>query len=108
MIQQGSLPAKVRADTALAAERGLTQMEKIGKMDLFEDHDPNDLQVTTTSLRKQLTEALKDATEDASPLARLPVERRAMYEEMFALIYECSVNRVAAKSLVDRILLRVS
>jgi len=30
-----------------------------------------------------------------------------MYEQFFELIYECSVNRVAAKSLIDRILLKI-
>ena len=31
-----------------------------------------------------------------------------MYEHLFALIYECSTNRVAAKALVDRILLKIT
>jgi len=29
-----------------------------------------------------------------------------MYEQLFGLIYECSANRVAAKALVDRIMLK--
>ena len=30
-----------------------------------------------------------------------------MYEHMFELIYDCSVNRVAARSLINRILLKI-
>ena len=42
-----------------------------------------------------------------SPLDRLPVGKRRSYEQFFELIYECSTNRVAAKALVDRILLKL-
>ena len=31
-----------------------------------------------------------------------------MYEHLFALIYECSTNRTAAKALIDRILHKVT
>ena len=30
-----------------------------------------------------------------------------MYEHLFSLVYACSVNRVAAKALVDRMLIRL-
>jgi hypothetical protein len=43
----------------------------------------------------------------ASPLAGLPAAKRKMYEHLFGLVYECSTNRVAAKALIDRILLKV-
>ena len=108
VIQQRSLPAKDKGDVALAAERGLVQMDKIGKMDLFQDDDALELSAATNALRAELSAVMEDLTEDTSPLARLPVERRNMYEHLFALIYECSSNRVAAKSLIDRILLKVT
>ena len=30
-----------------------------------------------------------------------------MYEHFFELVYQCSTNRVAAKALVDRILMKL-
>ena len=53
------------------------------------------------------TKALGSTT-PAAPLANLPRAKRKMYEDLFALIYQCSVNQVAAKSLIDRILLKIS
>ena len=38
----------------------------------------------------------------------LPASKRATYKEVFDLIYDCSVNQVAAKSLIDRMLDRLS
>ena len=38
----------------------------------------------------------------------LPASKRATYKEVFDLIYDCSVNQVAAKSLIDRLLDRLS
>lgn len=39
---------------------------------------------------------------------RVPASKRATYKEVFDLIYDCSVNQVAAKSLIDRMLDRLS
>jgi molecular chaperone HtpG len=44
----------------------------------------------------------------ATPLARLSPPKRRMYEHLFGLIYECSTNQVAAKALIDRILLKIA
>ncbi len=53
---------------------------------------------------------MRDATGSvqSSPLDVLPRAKRGMYGQMIELIYECSTNRVAAKSLVDRILERIA
>jgi hypothetical protein len=37
---------------------------------------------------------------------KLPASKRATYKEAFDLVYDCSVNPVAAKSLIDRMLNR--
>src|SRR5262249_33033923 len=54
----------------------------------------------------KLEERVRSVTREApsSPLDVLPPAKRGMYGQMIELIYECSTNRVAAKSLVDRIL----
>ena len=44
----------------------------------------------------------------AEPLAKLSKKQRQIYQEVFELIYECSTNRVAAKSLVDRMLTKLN
>lgn len=52
-------------------------------------------------------EKLTGDTSAAAPLRRLRKDKRQLYERMFDLIYQCSANRVAAKTLVDRILERI-
>jgi len=47
---------------------------------------------------------LKGRKYEAKPLAALPASERRASEHIFSLIYECSPNRVVAKSLVDKIL----
>jgi hypothetical protein len=59
------------------------------------------------AVKARLNQAMGTASEN-SPLAHLPRAKRKMYEHLFSLIYECSANRIAAKSLVDRIVQRVT
>ncbi len=107
VIEQGSLATAERRSLALTAEQGLMQMEKIAGMDLLREDGCQNLQTEATALRSKLSRAMDDRGAQTSPLARLPKEKRVMYEHLFALIYECSANRVAAKSLVDRILIKI-
>ena len=79
----------------------------VGSTELMGDgHEPTRTEITR--LRGELERLASDKAEIASPLDRLPADRRAWYEEMFAMIYECSVNRAAAKSLVDRMMAKVT
>ena len=72
------------------------------------DLDPDQgLKPRVMRIQKKLVAAMGKGRA-SSPLAGLPAAKRKMYEHLFALIYECSSNRVAAKSLVDRILLKVT
>ena len=50
---------------------------------------------------------MNDEAMVSSPLMRLPKAKRKTYENFFELVYECSVNRIVAKALIDRILLRI-
>jgi hypothetical protein len=84
----------------------LGKMEKIARMDDLGIDAINELVPTVTALRADLRDCLGQ-TVDASPLARLAPTKRRVYEELFGLIYECSTNRVAAKALVDRIMLKI-
>ena len=107
VIEQGSLSDKNRSAIALTAEQALLQMEKISAVELLRDDNPEVFKAMTDELRSQLSRAMEDKIEGRSPLMRLPSVKRVMYEELFAMIYECSTNRMAAKALIDRILLKL-
>jgi len=43
-----------------------------------------------------------------NPIEKLPKAKQATYKEVFALIYECAQNKVVAKSMIDKIMNRIS
>lgn len=108
ILAQGSLDAEAKERMALTVELALMRADKlVGPAEPMGDgHEPTRTEITR--LRSELERLVSDKAEIASPLDRLPADRRAWYEEMFAMIYECSVNRAAAKSLVDRMMAKVT
>ena len=108
IVEQGGVGGSERQAISLATEQSLMKMERIAGMDLLVEDAPADLRARATDLRRRLATVLSDERPVTSPLARLPDEKRAMYEHLIELVYECSTNRAAAKALVDRILLKIS
>jgi histidine kinase/DNA gyrase B/HSP90-like ATPase len=107
IISQATLPTSQREELARGAERAIASMEKIAHMDGLDFGADQQLVPRVKAVKARLNQAIGNAVEQ-SPLAALPRAKRKMYEHLFSLIYECSANRVAAKSLVDRIVERVT
>jgi molecular chaperone HtpG len=82
-------------------------MTKIAQMDGLEPSGAGSLLGTIESRRLKLEKA-QGAKYTAEPLAHLPAAKPKMYEQLFALIYDCSTNQVAAKALIDRRLLNIT
>jgi len=106
IIAQGGVGRGERERLALVAQQAVLKMEKVDGMDLLAD-DGDSRSEKVRQLRARLGKLMGDAAPVSSPLMRLPTRQRKAYERFFELIYECSVNRVAAKALIDRILLRL-
>lgn len=106
IIVQGSLNRPKREQVALSVEQTLLRMSKIAGRKLLAD-TASDLETRIVALREGLSAAMNDDAALSSPLMRLPEAKRNTYEHFFELVYECSTNRVAAKALIDRILLRI-
>lgn len=83
-------------------------MDRIAAMSVLSEQESVALAGAATALRSELEIAAGPQDVDASPLSSLPHAERATYERMFELIYECSVNRSAARKLIDRITERVT
>lgn len=102
VASQGALPeAQVRTLLA-AAELSLARMERIAALDFWGDYRPALLE-RAEAFDKELRTALT-ASGEVDALSCLREDRRSAYEEAFALIYECSTNRSAAKALIDRMI----
>ncbi len=106
IIAQGSASRRKRQSLALSAEQGLLRMRKVASMDLLAD-SASERTRRIEILREGLSAAMNDDAVASSPLVRLPAAQRKRYEHFFDLVYECSVNRSAAKALIDRILLQL-
>jgi len=85
----------------------LSEIKHTANFDLIGSKDRVDLEVRVTELER-LVDKLSNSTNPDDPLLALPKSKQNTYREIFDLIYECSANRIAAKSLIDRILSRIS
>ena len=106
VIKQGAVSE--RYAKSIKAEIGtlLSEMRKAADFELFEDDDRGALRGRLASIEKAVDAHTTKV--DGDILENLPSHNRATYKEVFDLIYTCSVNQVAAKSLVDRMLDRLS
>lgn len=84
----------------------LSEMRKATGFDLFEEKERGALRRQLRKIEK-VVDALTTKTE-GDILESLPKQKRATYKEVIDLIYDCSVNQVTAKSLIDRMLDRLS
>ncbi len=105
VLQQGGLDDSARGLALASVEAALLRMEKVAGSDLLEDTDRTELTARVESLRRDVT-ATVEAQSSGDPLDHLSTAERLFFERMFGLIYAHSLNRVAAKSLVDRVLER--
>jgi molecular chaperone HtpG len=106
VIAQGGVGRGGRERLAVSAEQTLLRMAKVAGMDLLAEGRHERI-MRIEGLRHKLGGLMNDTTPIESPLMRLAEDKRRNYEHFFELIYECSTNRVAAKALVDRILMRL-
>jgi molecular chaperone HtpG len=108
VLAQGGLNTAGHDRMALTVELSLMRAEKLlGEPDLVDGADGS-VRNDVAALRDQLEQLAGSDAPKSSPLDRLSKDRRDWYEEMFSLIYECSVNRAAAKSLVDRMISKIA
>lgn len=106
VIRQGAVSG--RYAKSIKAEIGtlLSEMRKAADFQLFEDDDRDALRGRLAAIENAVDAHATKVNGDI--LENLPARKRVTYKEVFDLIYECSVNQVAAKSLVDRMLDRLS
>ena len=106
VLKQGAVSA--RYIKAIKEEIGalLAEMRKVTEFDLFEEEDRRKLRSQLRKIEKAVDSCTTKATGDI--FEKLPQRKQATYKEVFDLIYDCSVNQVAAKGLIDRMLDRLS
>ena len=106
VIEQGGVGRAAQDRLALTVDQTLLKMAKVAGMELLaEGKDGRSAKID--ELQGRLRILMDETSPSNSPLMRLSPEKRESYENFFELVYECSSNRVAAKALIDRILVRI-
>ena len=82
------------------------EIKAAADFELFDDGERRSLKSQFEGLKVTVEDAIMRAGADM--ITWLPEHKREVYREVFDLVYRCSVNKVAAKSLVDRMLDRLS
>jgi molecular chaperone HtpG len=106
VLKQGAISD--RFAKSIKAEIGtlLSEMRKAVDFDLFEDEDRCAMRSRLSCIEREVDAHTSKAEGDI--FESLSARKRSTYKEVFDLIYDCSVNQVAAKSLIDRMLDRLS
>ena len=106
VLKQGAVSE--RYAKTIKAETGtlLAEMRKATEFELFEELERGALRQRLHKIENEV-DAQSNRTE-GDVLDGIPEQKRAVYKEVIDLIYDCSVNQVAAKSLIDRMLDRLS
>ena len=84
----------------------LSDIKVAASFELFEEGEQRSLKSQFECLTTAVEAA--DMRADRDIILLLPAHKREVYREIFDLIYISSVNQVAAKSLIDRMLDRIS
>jgi hypothetical protein len=107
ILKQGSLPLSERRDVEAEVDGGLRAMDKIARRDALTTESKQKLRPVLSRMQRQF-ETLRGRNHHAKPLSKMPQDQSRVYEQVFGLIYKCSPSAGAAKTLVDRILRRLT
>ena len=106
VLKQGAVSERYAKTVKAETSTLLSEMRKATEFDLFEEQERGALRRQLRKIEKEVDSQTTKAEGDV--LDSLPKHKRATYKEVIDLIYDCSVNQVAAKSLIDRMLDRLS
>lgn len=104
LVQHGtSKPLAIRAKKEIGA--AVAEMKRLTRSSMINAKDSTRLTKRIKALESRF-DGISSIGELEDPFAEASPAKRSAYEEMIDLIYDCSPNRAAARSLVDRILTR--
>jgi len=106
ILEQGAVSK--RAANLIKGEiwKLLTDMRKVVDFDLLDDEDRYNMRIHLVKIEEEVN--IESTDNESDILKFIPANKRAIYSEIFDLIYDCSVNQVAAKCLIDRVLSHLS
>ncbi len=107
IIEQGAISKRTSGMLRREVGTHLSEIKHAVNFNLIGSKDRAELEARAAEL-EGLIDKLSNRANSDDPLLALPKSKQTTYREVFDLIYECSANGIAAKSLIDRILSRIS
>ena len=104
-LKQQSLPKKSNAEIECYIKDSLQKLQNLTNSYFIQDEDKNRLFKRVSYVQNEMD---LDFSSNNDPLEYLPKQKRDIYKEVFGLVYDCSVNTLSAKALIDKILSRLS
>lgn len=106
VVEQGAMSDGTQAAELGRIGQAVARMRKIMEAEAVEDAVRDEMSAAIAGVETELKRIGGGVAVD--PLDMIAEDKREAYRQVFSLIYECSANRAAAKSLVDRIIQRLA
>jgi hypothetical protein len=107
LLTQSVIPRNLETSLKKEVRSSIATLGKLSNsIGLFGDETPElkkEFEQTQANADKILNNKITD-----DPLANVASNKKSAYKEIFGLIYECSSNRIVAKTLIDKIIIRIS
>lgn len=106
IIRQGAISKDFAKAIKVEIGSLLMEMQKNAQFEMFDDDEKAVLKNRYDEIEAKVDTCIK--VDNGSGFESLPKRHQELYRDVFDLIYDCSANQVAAKSLIDRMLDRIS
>jgi molecular chaperone HtpG len=107
IIGQGAISKSAANNLKKEIGTLLSEIRHAAGVNLLGEEIQKELATRANSLEKRV-ERMSGAKPSKDPLDHVQKSKRQVYKKVFELIYECTSNSVVAKSLIDKILARIS
>jgi molecular chaperone HtpG len=106
VIEQGAISNGAQATELARIFQAVARMRKVSEAEAVDAPTRDEMLAVIAGIEAELERIGEGAAID--PLDILAEDKREAFRHVFGLIYECSPSRVAAKSLVDKIIQRLA
>ena len=104
-LKQRSLPKQRILEIENYIKDSLHKLRKLANSDIIPDEDKKKLLNRITNVQEEMDYEFSNKND---PLEKLSKQKKNIYKEVFGLVYEFSHTHLAAKTLIDKILTRIS
>jgi len=108
IIKRGGLSRAARQAHADSVAKSVKGMQKVVNTRFLGDDTRAELKTQAEAAEARIQKLLGADAREQDPLSRFKPQIRTAYQHLISMIYDCSTNRSAASSLVDKILTRLT